>query len=210
MGEANRQLSHGLQSALARAGMAEAVTQLERLSGGANMESWAFACQGEAFVLRRAPSAEMMAGRSLDHAGEAAAIRAARAAGVLAPQVVVELEPDDGIGSGFVMRRIAGSAAPAGLLDEGGTVLLGDLGVALAAIHRVDPAEVAHLPGLDPAARLEGLAVQFASYGGDRPIIALGLAWLRANLPGPNEPRLIHGDFRIGNLMAQNGLGFMM
>ena len=202
MGEANQQLSHGLQSALARAGIAEAVTQLERLSGGANMESWAFACGGEAFVLRRAPSAEMMARRSLDHAGEAAAIRAARAAGVLAPQVVVELKPDDGIGSGFVMRRIAGSAAPAALLDEGGAELLGDLGAALAAIHRVDPAEVAHLPGLDPAAGLEGLAAQFASYGGDRPIIALGLAWLRANLPGPIEPRLIHGDFRIGNLMA--------
>ena len=94
-------------------------------------------------------------------------------------------------------------AKPANLLDMGGAPLLGDLGMALAAIHRVDPGTVSHLPQLDAAAGVEGLAAQFASYGGDRPIIALGLAWLRANLPGPIEPRMIHGDFRIGNLMAE-------
>ncbi|WP_255453595.1 phosphotransferase [Novosphingobium sp. Gsoil 351] len=52
---------------------------------------------------------------------------------------------------------------------------------------------------------MEGLAEQFAQHGGDRPIIALGLAWLRANLPDPIAPRLLHGDFRIGNLMTENG-----
>ena len=207
MAQANRQLEEiligGLGSVLGRVGIAGEVAQLERLSGGANMESWAFACGGEAFVLRRAPSAEMMAGRSLDHAGEAALIRAARAAGVPAPEVIAELGKDDSIGSGFVMRRIAGSAVPASLLDRGGAELLDDLGAALAAIHRVDPGKVAHLPRLDAAAGVEGLAAQFASHGGDRPIIALGLAWLRAKVPAPIEPRLIHGDFRIGNLMAQ-------
>ena len=207
MAEANRQLEEiligGLGTVLGRVGITGEVAQLERLSGGANMESWAFACGGEAFVLRRAPSAEMMAGRSLDHAGEAALIRAARAAGVPAPEVIAELGKDDSIGSGFVMRRIAGSAVPASLLDRGGAELLDDLGAALAAIHRVDPGKVAHLPRLDAAAGVEGLAAQFASHGGDRPIIALGLAWLRAKVPAPIEPRLIHGDFRIGNLMAQ-------
>ena len=207
MGEANRQLEDvlikGLETVLGRAGIAGEVAQLERLSGGANMESWAFACGKEEFVLRRAPSAEMMAGRSLDHAGEAAVIRMARATGVPAPEVVAELGPDDALGSGFVMRRIAGSAVPASLLDRGGAELLSDLGAALAAIHRVDPDKLAHLPRLDAAAGVEGLAAEFATYGGDRPIIALGLAWLRANLPAPGQPRLIHGDFRIGNLMAQ-------
>lgn len=205
MGEANQTVAEGLGRALARAGRTEPVRDLERLTGGANMESWAFASGGEQFVLRRAPSAEMMEGRALDHAGEARVIRAAHAAGVPAPEILVELAPGDGIGTGFVMRRIAGSAAPASLLDEGGRDLLADLGTALAAIHRVDPATVAHLPLLDPAEGVTGLAAQFAGYGGDRPIIALGLAWLRANCPAPIAPRLIHGDFRIGNLMADEG-----
>ena len=205
MGEANRISAATLGTVMERAGLRGTVAGLERLSGGANMESWAFACGPEEYVLRRAPSAKVMVGRPLSHASEAAVIRAARAAGVIAPQIVAELEPGDGLGSGFVMRRLPGSAAPEIALGEGGAALLGDLGAALAAVHRIDPAAVEIAPLLDPAAGVEGLAGQFAEHGGDRPIIALGLAWLRANLPTPIPPRLVHGDFRIGNLMTQGG-----
>src|SRR6476469_5854655 len=92
----------GLATVMRRAGSPGAIAGLARLSGGANMESWAFSCAEEEFVLRRAPSAEMMAGRPMSHAAEAAVIRAARAAGVVAPEVVAELEPGDGLGSGFI------------------------------------------------------------------------------------------------------------
>ena len=205
MEQTNRIPLAALGHAMMRVGLSGTVTELERLSGGANMESWAFACTGENYVLRRAPSPQVMEGRPLSHASEAAVIRAARAAGVVAPQIVVELEPDDGLGSGFVMRRLPGTAAPEAVLGEGGAALLSDLGVALAAIHRIDPAAVEMVPLLDPATGVDGLAGQFADHGGDRPIIALGLAWLRANLPAPTPPRLVHGDFRIGNLMSQGG-----
>ena len=50
------------------------------------MESWRFTAGDETCVLRRAPSLEMMAGRPMDHAGEAMVVRAARAAGVMAPE----------------------------------------------------------------------------------------------------------------------------
>ena len=205
MGETNHALADALGQVMARAGLSGEVAALERLSGGANMESWAFAYGGQGYVLRRAPSPEVMVGRPLDHAGEAAVIRAAYAAGVIAPEVVAELSPDDGIGSGFVMRRLTGTAVPESALGEGGAALLGDLGTALAAIHRIDPATMTMAPRLDPAAGVEGLAAQFAQHGGDRPIVALGLAWLRANLPPPIAPRLLHGDFRIGNLMTEGG-----
>ena len=36
---------------------------LARLTGGATMESWRFACDREDYVLRRAPSLEFMEGR---------------------------------------------------------------------------------------------------------------------------------------------------
>ena len=205
MGEANHSLAATLGHVMTQAGLSGTVAGLERLSGGANMESWAFTCGGEGYVLRRAASAEVMAGRPLDHAGEAAVIRAAGAAGVIAPQIVAELQPRDGIGSGFVMRRLPGTAAPETALGECGAALLRDLGAALAGIHRIDAAAVAVAPLLDPATGVEGLASQFAQHGGDRPIIALGLAWLRANLPAPTPPRLVHGDFRIGNLMTHGG-----
>ena len=80
-------LADGLARALGRIGL-PAPTGLERLSGGANMESWRFNAGGANCVLRRAPSLEMMAGRTLDHHGEAALIRAAHSAGATAPEVL--------------------------------------------------------------------------------------------------------------------------
>jgi aminoglycoside phosphotransferase (APT) family kinase protein len=197
-------LSDGLGRALKRIGL-PAPQNLERLSGGANMESWRFAAGSETCVLRRAPSAELMAGRPLDHHAEAQLIRAARAAGVLAPEVLVELEPNDGIGSGFVMRAVAGTADPAAILAEAdGDVLVRDFARELAAVHRTDCYGLT-VPTMDTAAALAELKARFLSYGGDRPILALAVRWLEANLPAPVPPRLVHGDFRMGNLMAEHG-----
>src|SRR3546814_7187786 len=51
-----------------------ALSDLSRLSGGANMESWAFewgeAERNASYVLRRAPSAEYMADRPFGHRSE--------------------------------------------------------------------------------------------------------------------------------------------
>ncbi len=197
-------LIRGLTAALARVGLAEPHA-LERLSGGANMESWQFLSGDEVCVLRRAPSLEMMAGRPLGHAAEAALIRAAHAAGVMAPEVLTELEPSDGIGSGYVMRSIPGSPDPNLFLAEADPALgIADIARELVATHRIDPAGL-KVPMMDTAAALGELRQRFLSYGGDRPILALALRWLESNIPPPVTPRLVHGDFRLGNLMFAHG-----
>lgn len=197
-------LTKGLAVALGRIGLPPPV-ELMRLSGGANMESWRFRSGSETCVLRRAPSPEMMVGRPLDHAGEAQVIRAARAAGVMAPEVLVELEPGDGIGSGYVMRAIAGSPDPNAFLAEADPSLaIRDIARELVAVHRTDCARIG-VPLLDPAQGVVDLRDRFMAYGGDRPILALALNWLVANLPPPVTPRLVHGDFRLGNLMFEDG-----
>lgn len=201
----DRSLADGLALALARCGLA-APGALERLSGGANMESWRFVSGAESLVLRRAPSAAMMAGRPMDHHGEAELIRAACRAGVLAPEVVAELAPDDGIGSGFVMRALPGTADPAAILPlPDPAPLLQDLARELAATHRADCSAVPGLPVMDTAEALSELRRRFLSYGGDRPILALALRWLESNLPAPVPPRLVHGDFRLGNVLVGDG-----
>ncbi|HCJ80005.1 MAG TPA: phosphotransferase family protein, partial [Erythrobacter sp.] len=108
-------LEQGLAKALARAGMA-APEGVRRLTGGATMESWRFSSGGEDFVLRRAPSLAFMEGRPFGHDSEAAIIGAAHAAGVTAPEVLVGLQPGDGIGSGFVMRALPGTPDPRAIL----------------------------------------------------------------------------------------------
>src|SRR5690606_11629303 len=156
------------------------------------------------YVLRRAPSAEMMETRPLSHATEAALIRAARGAGVLAPEIVVELEPQDGLGTGFVMRRIDGQAEPKAILAAPPAGLLTEIAQQLAAIHRIPLEALPVLPTLDAAEGVAEFKARHIGYGGDRPIVALALRWLEQHPLSLADQRLIHGDLRMGNLMVSS------
>ena len=130
-------LRQPLSVLMERAAGAGELSNLRRLSGGANMESWAFHWAGRGYVLRRAPSADYMAGRPFGHADEAALVMAAHSCGVKAPEVVAVLENDDGMGTGYVMRRIDAEVSPATILMDPPPSLLADLGRELAHIHAV-------------------------------------------------------------------------
>lgn len=202
-----------LESALARIGGGAAlpIANLARLSGGANMESWSFDWGGAGYVLRRAPSAEMMAGRPFGHDVEAALVRAAHAAGVRAPLVVGELVAEDALGSGYIMKRVEAEVSPQAILADPPPSLVADVARELARTHAIARDAVAGIPTMDTAAALEDLAKRFETYGGDRPIIALAIKWCRDHLPEPIDPVLVHGDFRMGNLMvAPDGLAAVL
>jgi aminoglycoside phosphotransferase (APT) family kinase protein len=179
-----------------------AITNLTRLSGGANMESWSFDCGEKGYVLRRAGSAELMAGRAFGHDVEAALVRAAFAAGVKAPEIVGELEADDGLGTGYLMRRIEAEVSPAKILVAPPPSLLDDLARELALIHAMPVIELPSLPQADAGSLLADLKQRFLDFGGDRPVMALAFRWLEDRLP---PPVLLHGDFRLGNLMVDAG-----
>lgn len=202
-----------LARALARmaGGASLPLSNLVRLSGGANMESWSFDWGGAGYVLRRAPSAQMMEGRPFGHDVEAALVRAARAGGVLAPEVVGELHADDDLGTGYVMKRIEAEVNPAKILAAPPARLIADLARELARIHAIAPRADIALPHMDTAAALADLKARFDAYGGDRPIIALALRWCADNLPPPAPARLVHGDLRMGNVMvAPDGLAAVL
>ncbi|NNE48727.1 MAG: phosphotransferase family protein [Altererythrobacter sp.] len=207
MGDATPdQLIEGMARACSRVGLSSP-EGLTRLTGGATMESWRFSCDGEDYVLRRAPSLEFMKDRPFGHASEAAVIEAARKAGVTAPEVVAVLEPDDGIGSGFIMRALPGTPNPKEILAmEGADAILREAARDLARIHSLSLDDVpSDIPAMDYRAAIADLRAQFEEAGGDRPIIALGLKWMEDNCPDPVEPVLNHGDYRMGNILAQDG-----
>ncbi|MDZ4275126.1 MAG: phosphotransferase [Erythrobacter sp.] len=199
------ELSAGLARVCARAGLGALLLEPQRLTGGAVMESWRFVADDSAYVLRRAPSLAFMEGRPYGHSTEAALIEAARLAGVTAPEVVAVLEPTDGLGSGFIMRALPGTADPKVILgcdDPDG--LLRQAARDLARIHRLRPTDVPDgVPVMDTRAGIADLKAQFIEAGGDRPIIALGLKWLEDNCPPAVEPVLNHGDYRMGNLLVE-------
>lgn len=196
-------LSHALSGFMRRIAGPGELAGLVRLSGGANMESWAFEWAGGAYVLRRAPSADYMAGRPYGHADEAALVIAAHSAGVKAPEVVGVLSDGDGMGTGYVMRRVIAEVNPAKILADPPPSLLADLGRELAHIHAIPAATIpAAIPLMDTAAALAELKARFADYGGDRPVIALAIKWCEDHLPPPADPVLVHGDYRMGNVMV--------
>ncbi|MFZ9395032.1 MAG: phosphotransferase family protein [Erythrobacter sp.] len=199
-------IEQGLARALARVGLG-APSGLARLTGGATMESWRFSSGGEDYVLRRAPSLAFMEGRPYGHATEAAVIRAARAAGVTAPEVVTVLEEGDGIGSGFIMRALPGTPDPRAIQAmEGAETILREAARDLARIHSLRREDVPpDVPLMDYRAAIADLRRQYEEAGGDRPIIALGLRWMEENCPDPCPPVLNHGDYRLGNILCADG-----
>jgi aminoglycoside phosphotransferase (APT) family kinase protein len=73
----------------------------------------------------------------------------------------------------------------------------------LAKIHALQPER---LPFLE-AATIDRLVDELDEVGEPHPAIELGLWWLGENRPPPRPPVVVHGDFRIGNLVVdENGL----
>ena len=200
-----------LVAALARAlGRGLRVEGLTRVSGGASRETWLFEAIGSddarhGLVLRRDPGAHV---GSSDRATEYALVAATAAAGVAVPQPVLLLEPGDGLGSGFVMQRIEGETIPRRILRDpefaaARPLLAAQCGTVAAAIHATDTATLPELPVLDAAAQLDQYRSLLDTLGEPHPALELGLRWLGERLPPePAAPRLVHGDFRNGNLIV--------
>jgi aminoglycoside phosphotransferase (APT) family kinase protein len=53
-----------------------------------------------------------------------------------------------------------------------------------------------------PEGSLDALESELDRIGEPHPALELGLRWLRSHLPGPVEPALVHGDFRLSNWMV--------
>lgn len=192
---------------------------LKRLTGGASMETWQFDFAGRPLILRRSFEAGetdvRVAGLSV--ADEASLIGHAAGHGVTVPKVHAQLQDSDGLGAGFVMDRIKGEALPHKLLrDETYAPALGtfvdDCARELAAIHAAPlPPGLNGLKTLPSEARVALLAQVYAEAGCVNPVFSYALKWLSENLPESHRSTLVHGDFRMGNLLLnQSGLAAVL
>lgn len=214
MTAADAELAGALGAVLGRAwGAAVRVSGLHRLAGGASRETWAFDATADgaagpvALVLRRdRPDDPDPAGM----AREAAAFAAAAAAGVPVPGLHAHGDGSDGVGTPYlVVDRLDGETIPRRLLrDERWAAvrprLARELGRVLARIHAVPPERVLapgaadHLGGGD---RLDALRARHDGFGEPNPALELAFRWLERHRPPAARPRLVHGDFRTGNLL---------
>ena len=184
------------------------VEDLTRLSGGASRETWAFDALTDdgrhPLVLRRDPG--QWVGMS-DRATEYRLLASMGAAGVAVPAVRLLLEPDDELGSGFVMDRVEGETIARRILrDEqyapARARLASQCGEQAARIHAVATEALPALAVQGPATLLEQYRTLLDSLREPHPAFELGLRHLGSDPPPLAEPRLVHGDFRNGNLVV--------
>lgn len=183
------------------------IDNLHALTGGASRATWAFdavlAGQPRSLILRTGPPDAVHAGMEL----EAGAQAAAAAAGAPVPHVLIAADSLAALGSPFlicdairgetIVRRIQRQLDAAG----GHTArsrLLGQCATALAAIHRADT----NVPRLDRADQLAQWRDRLDAMGDTTATFEWAFRWLAAHRPDPTSTVLVHGDFRMGNLIV--------
>jgi aminoglycoside phosphotransferase (APT) family kinase protein len=117
------------------------------------------------------------------------------------------LQPQEGLGIGFVMARVDGETIPRKILrDEkfanARPLLAHQLGKVLAGIHGLPLTQLPDLRRMTATEEITELERDYRSFEWPRPVFELALRWLRERDPGPPaEVTLVHGDFRHGNLI---------
>jgi aminoglycoside phosphotransferase (APT) family kinase protein len=189
---------------LLRSGVEDiAIDNLRALTGGASRTTWAFDAvtpdERRSLILRIGPPDDVHAGMEL----EARAQAAAAAAGAPVPHVLVADDSPAAVGNPFlicdeikgetIVRRIERQ------LDQTGrSRLLSQCAQALAAIHRAD----ANLSGVSRENQLAEWRGRLDAMDDTTATFEWAFHWLDAHRPAPSPPHLVHGDYRMGNLIV--------
>jgi aminoglycoside phosphotransferase (APT) family kinase protein len=183
------------------------IENLRALTGGASRTTWAFdavtGAQRRSLILRTGPPDDVHAGMEL----EARVQATAAAAGAPVPHILVADDSVAALGNPFlicdeikgetIVRRIQRQLDAADG-RAGRTRLLGQCAQALAAIHRAD----AQIPGLSREDELLEWRERLDAMGDTTATFEWAFRWLAAHRPQPSATVLVHGDYRMGNLIV--------
>jgi len=195
-----------------------AIENCRKMPGGASREIWSFDCAMErggetsrrAMVLRRDPGAHNI---STSRRHEFMVIRAAFEERIPVPEVFWVSEDPAVLGSAFfIMERIDGETLARRLLRDdtyarAREVMPAQLAEILAKIHRIDPvkhkldflAQPGDNAALSEVKRYEE-TFRFLALE-PHPAFELAFRWLLKRVPKTPRKTLVHGDYRIGNVV---------
>ena len=205
VGSAHEELEQGLTRVM----NATSITNLQRLSGGASRETWRFAADNEVFVLQR-----VRQGTIGGFQVEPKVLSAAHSAGVPVAELVVDGAERAELQSPFmIVRAVEGETIARKILrdDKFGTarkVLTSQLGKAAAHLHQID---ISSIPGLVADDQMKRYQTVLRDLGEPHPVFEAAFRWLEINKPETTSTCLVHGDYRLGNIMVnENGLAAIL
>jgi aminoglycoside phosphotransferase (APT) family kinase protein len=195
------------------------ISGLMRLSGGASQETWRFRIEDvqQTLILRRCPRDGPRTGEALPLIVEADIMAHAKLGGVCVPDIIHRCVPEDGLGEGFIMAFVEGETVARKILrdpqfEAARKLVVPQLGQTLSQIHRLPISQaLAVLPTSDGLDQLRRYLAVYRGFRVNRPIIELAFKWLTDTAPPPLAVTLVHGDFRLGNIIVdQNGLAALL
>lgn len=183
---------------------------LQRISGGQSNPTFFVSYPGRRLVLRKRPSGPVLpSAHAVDR--EHRVMAALAGTGVPVPRMLLYHEGPEVVGTAFyVMERLEGrvfsDCSLPGVAPEGRQAMVMDMAATLARLHNVDWAAVGLAdfgrPGRFFERQVQRWARQWAlSKTRELPDIERLIGWLSAHLPADEFTTIVHGDFRIGNLM---------
>ena len=203
-----------------RLGVPVDVSDLRPLAGGASRAAYAvdvdIPCGVEAghyaAVLRLDLGGDIYAD-ALSRSQEFEVLSVAREHDVMVPQVLWNAAGSTALERPFfVMERVDGETIGAKIvrsphLAEARTHLPRQMGEQLARIHAIPADRVPFVRRPEPevstsTAVLSRTRAELERAGGDHPGIELGLRWLAEHAPEDTTSTVVHGDFRLGNLVV--------
>lgn len=211
-------MRENLEKALANVFGPGEIAQLKRVSGGASKEAWILDYRTQSTIyplfLRRAAGGVIYEG-TLSLEKEFQLLRLAYEEGIRVPRPL-HYFPDLGGREAFLMERLEGEAIGSRVVRRPEYALARarlplDMAEELAKIHRLPLEKVNYL--LIPPEEAPWKSAVSSAYqdldglGEPHPVLEWALRWLLQHPPLPRPLVLVHGDFRIGNIMVnQQGL----
>ena len=191
------------------------ISELNRLTAGATKATWSFKAQIGSSILPLILQLSNGSSRRGDDAtlplvagsNDAALMMAAAHAGVPAPPVRAVLSEACGLGEGYIMDYVAGETIARRILREPHFAPLREgfasqCGEILTRIHKIDAASVPFLTELGAHRQVTLYRNIYDRYDHPVPALEVALRWAEDHLPAATRTTVVHGDFRMGNLIC--------
>ena len=202
-------LASALSKKLLEVGVEGKVCNLVPLTGGASKEIWKFEVsknkQTTKMILRRGSGIE--GPLAIKTADEARIQKEVIKVGAPVPIILAVSKNEEELGDSYIMHFVEGESIARKILRDEEykkalPVLAYQCGEAIAKIHNVDINNFSFLPKKPAEDQLEDLYSTYQSFEQPSPVFEYAYLWLKEQDFGNFQESLVHGDFRLGNIIV--------
>ena len=203
-----------LEKFLLKNGQEGKVSELVPLTGGASAETWKFSFstknETKNLILRKGSGKKSPL--AVLKSEEAIIQQQVKESGAPVPEIVAISETEADLGDAYLMKLVPGESIARKILrdkkfTEARQKLAFQCGEALAKIHSVNLKNYNQVPKKPIREELNRLYLTYKSFEQPLPVFEYGFKWLDRQDFTTRKDVLIHGDFRLGNLMIdESGL----